>query len=289
MAGAVSHLAPHSAANLARHTIVGKAALVIVAAFVLATASGCLGFLRPRPPAPTGEPVQTAAPLPSNATPTPESTALSGTATEAATGEPSATVAAGTQEPSATATTPITATASTSLAAPPGAPVRIVIPDLKIDVQVVEMGWRAVQTADGLQSEWVIPDNEAGHHINSAALGEQNNIVISGHNNLGRHVFQPISLAWDDDHKERVDSLTDRSDVLNGQQIELYNAAGKRFDYTITGFYRLKDTGASLEQRVSNARFIQPTSEAQVTLVTCWPITSNTYRLVVTARPAGQQ
>jgi len=165
--------------------------------------------------------------------------------------------------------------------------VRIVIPDLKLDAPVVEMGWRVVQTANGPSSDWVIPENQAGHHMNSAALGAQGNLVISGHNNIYGRVFQPISLAWDDDKRTRVDDFTDQSDVLNGHVIELFDAGGKQYNYTITAFYRLKDTGVPLEQRIANARFMQPTHATQVTLITCWPPTSNTHRLVVIAQPAS--
>jgi sortase A len=166
-----------------------------------------------------------------------------------------------------------------------GTPVRIVIPDLKIDASVTEMGWRVVNTADGPRSDWVIPKNEAGHHINSALLGEPGNLVISGHNNIFGQVFRAVSFAWEDDARSRVDDFTDQSDVLNGRVIKLFDASGAEFDYVVEAFYRLKDTGVTSQQRVANGRFMDPTDEAQLTLITCWPPTSNTHRLVVIARP----
>jgi sortase (surface protein transpeptidase) len=162
-----------------------------------------------------------------------------------------------------------------------------VISDLKLDVPVVEMGWRVVQTADGPRSDWVIPKNEAGHHINSALLGDESNLVISGHNNIYGEVFKSISFAWDNNARVQVDNFTDRSDLLNGRTVELYDEAGREFKYVITAFYRLKDTGVPAEQRVANGRFMEPTDQAQVTLITCWPPTSNTHRLVVVAVPAA--
>jgi len=180
------------------------------------------------------------------------------------------------------------ATATSAPSATPvlaSVPVRLVIPDLKIDVPVVEMGWRVVQTADGPRSDWVIPKNEAGHHVNSALLGDEGNLVISGHNNIYGEVFKPISFAWDNDTRIQVDNFTDRSDLLNGRTIELFDAAGQAFKYTISAFYRLKDTGVSAQQRIANGRFMEPTDQAQVTIITCWPPTSNTHRLVVVAVP----
>jgi sortase A len=171
---------------------------------------------------------------------------------------------------------------------PAGLPVRIVIPDLQIDAQVVEMGW----VSNGSQSEWdmSVLKKAVGHHVNSAALGVPGNVVISGHNNIYSAEFKPISQSWPPEQGQwqRIDDFTDRSDVLNGLVIHLYNAAGQQFDYTIREFYRLKDTGVSLEQRVKNAHFMQPTADARLTLVTCWPVWSNTHRLIVVAKPAGQ-
>jgi sortase A len=191
----------------------------------------------------------------------------------------------------ATAVTPAATSAATAApaAVAPAAvlPVRLSIPDLKLDTAVVEMGWKVVQTVNGPRSDWVIPKNEAGHHINSAALGEPGNLVLSGHNNIFGQVFRPISLAWNDDKRIKVDNYTDRSEVLNGRTLQLFDATGKQYNYTITDFYRLKDTGVPQEQRIANGRFIQPTDAAQVTLVTCWPPSSNTHRLIVIAVPAN--
>ena len=212
---------------------------------------------------------------------------------------PTVTAAPPSPEPLLPTATSVPAEAAAATAPPPAAtavpsatpvlasvPVRLVIPDLKIDVPVVEMGWRVVQTADGPRSDWVIPKNEAGHHINSALLGDADNVVISGHNNIYGEVFKPISFAWDNASRVQVDSFTDRSDLLNGRTIELFDAAGQEFKYTIAAFYRLKDTGVSAEQRIANGRFMEPTDQAQVTIITCWPPTSNTHRLVVVAVPA---
>ena len=212
---------------------------------------------------------------------------------------PTVTAAPPSPEPLLPTATPVPAEAAAATAPPPAAtavpsatpvlasvPVRLVIPDLKMDVPVVEMGWRVVQTADGPRSDWVIPKNEAGHHINSALLGDADNVVISGHNNIFGEVFKPISFAWDNASRVQVDNFTDRSDLLNGRTIELFDAAGQEFKYTIAAFYRLKDTGVTTEQRIANGRFMEPTDQAQVTIITCWPPTSNTHRLVVVAVPA---
>ncbi len=265
--------------------------VVIVGLLAALGLAGCQGARPtaavepPASPAPTVPALPPTA-VPATALPTTEPIPTALPPTQA----PAPTVAS-TPLPAATATARPAAPAPTQPAAPSAisaaAPVRLVISDpaLKLDTRVVEMGWQVVQTANGPRSDWVIPKNEAGHHINSAGLGEPGNVVISGHNNIYGRVFKPISLAWDNDKRTRVDDFTDQSDVLNGRTIQLFNAQGQAFDYVITAFYRLKDTGVSAQQRIANARFILPTTEAQLTLVTCWPPGSNTHRLIVIAAP----
>ncbi len=198
----------------------------------------------------------------------------------------------------ATATAPVSplttaAPPATPLAAPTAAPVlasspvRLAIPDLQIDVPVTDATWKVVRTPAGLESEWVIPENAGGYHVNSVRPGEPGNVVISGHNNIFGKVFERISIAWDEDHKQQVDRFTFTSDILNGRTIELEVAGGRRFSYRITEFIRLTEAGVPVEQQRKNLLYIEPTGDDRLTLVTCWPPWSNTYRLIVVAVPAG--
>jgi sortase A len=227
----------------------------------------------PTAPAPTLLPQPTATLRPTDAAPVP--------AQAAATSSPASTVAPASSPMPTVRPRPIVPTPTAS----PEAPVRLVIPDLNIDAKVVEMGWEVINTSAGPQSDWVIPKNAAGHHINSATLDQPGNLVISGHNNIDGKVFEAISMAWDDASRARVDEFTDRSDILKGRQIRLFSALGRPVDYTITDFFRLRDSGVTLAQRIQNARFMEPTDDSQLTLVTCWPPWSNTHRLVVIAKP----
>jgi sortase A len=237
-------------------------------------------------------PTATHTPLPASATlvpsVTPQPTATA-TVEQSPTPQPTDAVPTPTASPSPSPTPaptirprPVVPTPTAS----PEVPVRLVIPDLNIDAKVVEMGWDVVDTAVGPQSEWVIPKNAAGHHINSATMDQPGNLVLSGHNNIDGKVFEAISMAWDDATRARVDEFTDRSDILTGRRIQLYDALGKPVDYTITDFFRLRDSGVSLAQRMQNARFVEPTDDSRLTLVTCWPPWSNTHRLVVIAKPS---
>jgi sortase A len=219
------------------------------------------------PPTPVPSPTRTS-------TPRPESEPTTGSAQTAA--NPTST-GAPESEPSPTPSPPALA----------GPPVRLAIPELDIDVPVTEMAWEVGQTASGPVTRWVIPEKEAGHHIDSVQLGQTGNLVISGHNNIYGRVFERISLAWPG-KSTRVDDIAERSDILNGRAIQLYSQDDQRFDYIITDFLRLKDTGIPLEQRVENARYMRPTDDTRLTLVTCWPPWSNTHRLIVIAQLAPQ-
>jgi hypothetical protein len=241
-------------------------------------------------PAPSSTPVNavpTSAPTPTALPPSP-SVSPTGAAPSptAAAAKPTSVPVQAKASPTAIVT-PTAVSTAVPASAPAGPPVRLVAADLSMDVPVVEMAWEAVQTAQGLQTEWVIPENEAGHHIDSVQLGEPGNLVISGHNNIYGRVFERISLAWPG-KASKVDDITERSDILNGRILQLYNQAGERFDYVVTDFLRLKDTGVPLAQRVENARYMRPTDDTRLTLVTCWPPWSNTHRLIVIAVPAQQ-
>lgn len=170
---------------------------------------------------------------------------------------------------------------------PPAQPVRIVIPDLNLDVAVTDMTWKTTTAPNGnTQSEWQIPEYSAGHAIDSAKLGEPGNMVISGHNNIFGRVFMAISEAWGGP-VERVDKATERSNLLNGRLIEVYSPDGRRYDYVISEFLRVQDSGVPLSQRIANGQYIEPGGDTRLTLTTCWPPWSNTHRLILIAKPAS--
>ncbi|MCS6962618.1 MAG: sortase, partial [Thermoflexus sp.] len=51
----------------------------------------------------------------------------------------------------------------------------------------------------------------------------------------------------------------------------------------------IPERGRPLSERLANARWIQVTEDERLTLITCWPYTSNTHRLIVIARPLPLQ
>lgn len=180
---------------------------------------------------------------------------------------PVQTSAAATQ-PAGPAQSPATPAGGEPLAEPPaqGEPNRLVIPAIDLDTPIVDVGWEVVERGQQRTTEWQTADNAAGRHVNSARPGEQGNVVLSGHHNTKGEVFRRIS----------------QQELVVGDMIYLYDAQGRRFNYQVTEVTDpLLEVGASQAQRLANASYIEPTSDARVTLVTCWPYWTNTHRIVV--------
>lgn len=147
-------------------------------------------------------------------------------------------------------------------------PTRIVIPAIALDAPIEPVGWNQ---ENGV-SAWDIPNHfAAGWLQTSAPLGQPGNTVLDGHHNIAGEVFRYLV------------------NLKPGDLIEVY-ANDRRFVYTVVARHILPDRDQPIEIRRQNALWIQPTWDERLTLVTCWPYTNNTHRLIVVAKPiaAGQ-
>ncbi len=149
---------------------------------------------------------------------------------------------------------------------PSGPPDRIVIPSIKLDSPVVPVGWHVVTQGNVQYSVWDVADYAAGWHKTSAWPGQVGNVVISGHNNIRGEVFR------------------DLIDVQVGELVLLY-VGDQIYYYEVAEKHLLAEYGQPLEVRRENAAWIAPKEDERLTLVTCWPYTGNSHRLVVVARP----
>lgn len=151
----------------------------------------------------------------------------------------------------------------------PVLPSRLVIPAIKADMPVVELGWsKKKDTSGAIFSEWDVAEYAAGWHKNSALPGEPGNIVLSGHNNIKGAVFRELDQ------------------LKRGDEIQLY-AGGRIYLYRVDEVLIVPEKYVSEQQRRENARYIQPTPDDRLTLVSCWPRNDNTHRIIVIARPAN--
>ena len=176
------------------------------------------------------------------------------------------------QRPTPTSVPP-TPTPTPTPAGPPAAsepPTRIVAPDIGLDADVVPMTWEMVDRRGVMISEWIVPANAAGWHANSALPGNQENVVLSGHNNIDGKVFRYLV------------------DLEPGDKVTIY-AGGAAYEYTVTEKYILREAGMPLDVRRKNAQWMMPAGEERLTLVTCWPYEwpGNSHRVIVVARPAA--
>ncbi len=151
-------------------------------------------------------------------------------------------------------------------------PERIVIPAIHLNAPIEEVPYRLVKddTTGMVLQQWSVPDKFAvGWQANSALLGVKGNTVLDGHHNVYGQVFRYLV------------------DLVPGQIIEV--TSGKTvFTYAITNKMILRERNEPLSVRFANARWLLPSNDQRITLVTCWPYTSNTHRLIIVAVPIGR-
>jgi len=150
----------------------------------------------------------------------------------------------------------------------PEQPVRLNIPALDIDASIERVGLRPVVREGNDYLQWQVPNGYVvGWHESSATLGHAGNTVLNGHNNIHGSVF-----------KNLVDlELGDLVIVHDGDSVH---------EYTVVETKLLPENGQPPTVRGANARWIGTSGDERITLVSCWPFTSNDNRIIVVARPA---
>jgi len=150
---------------------------------------------------------------------------------------------------------------------PPGQPQRIEIPTIRVAAAVTSVGLQAIQQDGQTFYQWQVPNtNKAGWHNNSAPLGQAGNTVLNGHHNIFGEVFRSLI------------------DLQEGDEIIVYDK-DQAFHYRVTVVEIFAERGESMEVRLENAKWIEPTEDERLTLITCWPYTDNSHRVVVVAEP----
>jgi len=146
-------------------------------------------------------------------------------------------------------------------------PDRIVIPAIELDAPVIVVGWHIEQIGRAAASVWDVPDQRAAGWLKtSATAGLPGNTVLDGHHNIKGQVFKRLV------------------DLKPNDVIDLY-AGSAVYRYAVTEKHILPDRDQPMPVRIANAQWIQPTTDERLTLVTCWPFTNNSHRLIIVARP----
>ena len=94
----------------------------------------------------------------------------------------------------------------------------------------------------------------------------KSNRVLDGHHNEFGEVFKRLV------------------DLKPGDLIEVYSK-GLVFHYQVANKLILPERDVDISVRLENARWISPSQDERLTLITCWPYTNNTHRLIIVASP----
>lgn len=196
------------------------------------------------------------------------------TATNSDDASSSATSDAATDEPAETESN-VAATESTDITPAQGiapedaaAPTQIDIERIGFSAPITPMDWRIVRVGEQRTTEWIIPDDSAGWHPDSAGAGAAGNLVLSGFQNQGDAVFSQLALG----------------NVQKGQELRLTAADGSTHTYIVTEVGTpIPLDGASAAERERAATYYEPSEDARLTMVTGWPAFTTTHRLFIVA------
>ncbi len=146
-------------------------------------------------------------------------------------------------------------------------PLKITIPRVGIDAPVVPVGWQMLPGKDGQNSsQWKVAEYAAGHHEGTANPGQVGNVVISGHDDWKGEVFKELHT------------------VKRGDEIHVFSAE-REFLYIVQDSVIVLEDGATDGQKRDNARYMDPTADQRLTLITCFPYGVDDHRVIVIAKP----
>jgi sortase A len=138
----------------------------------------------------------------------------------------------------------------------PELPTRLVIPAIALDARVVEVG---IVIEEG-KPVWETAAFAVGYHRGTALPGEKGNTVMAG------HISSPVS------HKGDV--FRRLPELRIGDRVEVHTAT-RRVTYEVMEIRVVSPTAVEV---------MDPTPDATLTLITCYPDRVYTKRLVVVAK-----
>lgn len=145
-------------------------------------------------------------------------------------------------------------------------PINIQITNIGLNSMIITAGKTELIIDDVKYSSWESPEYVVGWQDTSAQLGRIGNTVLIGHHNSFGSVFK---------------NLKD----LEVGEIILLTSNNQVFNYVVKEIMILPEKGQNLDTRLENAKWLWPTTDERLTLVTCWPKYDNSHRLIVVALP----
>lgn len=153
---------------------------------------------------------------------------------------------------------------ATATATPlPSPATRLSIPAIGLNTSVVESYPK--QQRDG-SFVWDPPNYAAGHYNSSGNPGGGHNIVFNAHNNMAGEVFRDLNK------------------LVPGDEIILLTDIGE-FHYQVEQKVIIPYVGHEAEANLQIGAMSAPQSSEMVTLISCWPYSTFTSRIVVVAVP----
>lgn len=146
-------------------------------------------------------------------------------------------------------------------------PTRITAPAIGLDAKVITVRMKEYYEGGVLKRVWDVADYAAGFHEGTARPGHVGNTVIAAHHNVRGKVFQKLHL------------------LKPGDDVFVW-VGNSPYRYRVDAVYRLPVKGVPPEVQEHNVRFILPTEDQRLTLITCWPAWGSSHRTVVVAYPA---
>lgn len=98
----------------------------------------------------------------------------------------------------------------------------------------------------------------------SAPPGRRGNSILTGHHNVYGRVFGRLS------------------ELTYGSEVALWTELGV-FSYYVSHIEIFEERNQPYSVRAEHATWLEPTEDTRVTLITCWPMETNSHRLVVVA------
>lgn len=148
-------------------------------------------------------------------------------------------------------------------------PERIIIPSIQLDAPIVPSKPKETKIGGKSYEQWQAPNKFAvGWQTDSVYIGQIGNTVLNGHHNVDGKVFEHLN------------------EVEAGDKIIIAGST-YQYEYRVVNVMIFPERDVDVKTRLENARWILPSTDERVTLVTCWPAWSNTHRLIVVAQPIG--
>lgn len=151
-------------------------------------------------------------------------------------------------------------------------PVSLRIPALALELPITPMGWVVTEANGQRTTEWIVPLESIGWHVNSAGAGGTGNTILSGHQASGSALFAPLALG----------------DIMIDQELQLVDEQGQIFVYRVSEVSEpIPLVGATEEDNALAQTYTAAADSAQLTLITGWPDFTTTHRVFAVADYVG--